>query len=97
MAAWKSLVAAKRREQLKKLMGSRCAVCGATGTLHFDCIQRQGPAHHYMPLPERTRYYEKQHSLKNLQLLCPRCHSQKTAAENARLRRPHLRPVARVL
>lgn len=88
----KSLRARKLRADLIASLGGKCARCPRTENLHCDCIEPQGYAHHFMPWPQRTRWYWQQHLKGNLQLLCPRCHIQKTCSENRKangVRRPH--------
>lgn len=72
------------RAELVRVLGGKCARCPRTENLHCDCITPQGAAHHFMPWPQRVRFYWQQHLKGNLQLLCPQCHVAKTAAENSK-------------
>jgi len=82
----KSLRARKARRDLIASLGGKCATCPRTENLHCDCIIPQGCAHHFMPWPQRVRFYWQEHLKGNLQLLCPRCHIRKTTLENHKAR-----------
>lgn len=82
----KSLRARKMRAGLIVALGGKCARCSRTENLHCDCILPQGFLHHFMPWPQRVRWYWQQHIKGNLQLLCPSCHIRKTTLENSKAR-----------
>ena len=74
------------RELKAKLIrenGGKCARCPRTDFLQFDCIVSQGKEHHAFNYRQRLKFYEGEASRKNLQLLCPDCHVQKTLDEIA--------------
>ena len=75
----KSRRAKAARRELTLLLGGRCSRCGCTESLEFDCIVPVGSAHHFMPWPQRIRFYWQQHLNGNLQLLCSVCHRQQDA------------------
>jgi 5-methylcytosine-specific restriction endonuclease McrA len=77
-------LARRRRQALVEACGGRCSVCGSTEHLQFDCVVRQGPAHHLLSWPARVRFYWRQKLLGNLQLLCASCHLRKTVSENCK-------------
>lgn len=57
---------------LRKLLGSKCAVCGKRHELEFDCIKPQGHRHHRIEWSWRISFYRQQMAAGNLQLLCGR-------------------------
>jgi len=71
------------RDNLRKILGGKCAHCPATESLQFDCIVSQGGEHHEMQWRSRLNFYWQEHHKKNLQLLCPPCHVAKTLREIA--------------
>jgi 5-methylcytosine-specific restriction endonuclease McrA len=73
--------ARQERQRLRVRLGTRCAVCGTTASVEFDCILPQGHEHHRMDAATRTLFYRRQVSAGNLQLLCEKCHAKKTANE----------------
>jgi hypothetical protein len=64
-------------------LGGQCARCSAHEHLQFDCVRSQGGAHHEMQWRDRLRFYEREISRGNVQLLCPKCHVKKTLDEIA--------------
>lgn len=74
--------ARKVKQHLRALLGARCAQCGATEELEFDCIVPQGHAHHAAGTVSRATFYRRQFAEGNLQLLCGPCHVAKSRAEN---------------
>lgn len=77
--------ALKRRVELRRLLGDKCAKCGNISNLEFDCIIPQGDEHNRMDQPRRTSFYWRQHKAENLQLLCAQpCHADKTKADRER-------------
>lgn len=66
------------REKLIEILGAKCADCGTTSALEFDCIIPQGNGHHEPMDPSwRMSFYRKQHATGNLQLLCRTCNAVK--------------------
>lgn len=80
----KSRRAAEARRELTLILGGKCNMCASTHSLEMDCIVPVGAAHHFMPWPQRIRFYWQQHLLRNLQLLCRRCHLKKTSHDNCK-------------
>jgi hypothetical protein len=65
------------RLRLIVTLGGRCAACGATQHLTFDCRVPRGHAHHGQSTDTRMCFYRAQARVGNLQLLCDRCNSLK--------------------
>jgi len=59
-----------RRERLLRQLGGKCARCGTTENLTFDCIRPTGDRHHRMSSVQRMSYYLRQARMGNLQVLC---------------------------
>lgn len=59
------------------ILGNKCALCGATAPLTFDCIVPMGHKHHVMSTVARVKFYEEQMRKGNLQLLCFTCNVNK--------------------
>ena len=59
------------------MLGGKCAVCGCTNCLTFDCIKPTGDAHHRLSSVARLAFYWKQMQLRNVQLLCSHHNSKK--------------------
>lgn len=76
---WAKQAASRLREQL----GGRCACCGTSETLTFDCISPQGDKHHRAGRVSRICFYRKQWRQGNIQLLCSRCNELKGGMERA--------------
>ena len=83
--------AARKRLELRRLLGMKCAYCGSRDLrkLEFDVIIPVDCAsygHHKMEWSWRMSFYFRQYRQGNLQLLCGgyvgSCHSKKTYAEN---------------
>lgn len=51
--------------------------------LELDCILPQGDEHHRMSTDQRATFYRRQDAEGNLQLLCSKCHSEKTLRDAA--------------
>jgi len=81
MAKRQKVWAQKARAALRETLGGVCASCPQRDGLEFDCIEPRGDAHHRMDTSARVCFYRKQHREGNLQMLCPRCHAKKTAAD----------------
>jgi len=70
-----------RRQKLYDLLGGKCAVCGSTKNLHFD---------HIDPSTKKFRISVKidapedilKEEVNKCQLLCPKCHKDKTLKNN---------------
>lgn len=76
--------AGKKRAHLMQVLGAKCAHCGTTGGLTFDCIRPTGPAHHRLSSVNRMTFYVQQFRAGNLQVLCVTCNSRKSNKENPR-------------
>ena len=76
--------AKKKRDELFALLGKVCRLCGSEENLEFDCILPSETKDHHrkMSWDQRMRFYLKQLSNKNLQVLCDVCHGKKTRGEN---------------
>lgn len=75
---WRQREWARRdRKRLMEELGGRCAHCGATENLEFDCIMPQGDFHHRIGSAERHSFYRYQHRHGNLQILCRACNAAK--------------------
>ena len=83
------LWAKKKRLQLRRLLGMKCAHCGSKfyAKLEFDVIVPTGIRHHSeMEWSWRMSFYFQQFRQNNLQLLCGGvggCHNKKTAKQIA--------------
>lgn len=80
----KSRRAEKARRELELELGGCCQFCGSTNFLEFDFRGVNGEKHHFMPWPERIRWYWRQHLLGFVRLLCRRCHILVTHKENSK-------------
>jgi 5-methylcytosine-specific restriction endonuclease McrA len=89
--------AKKARAKLMLELGSACAECGVTGMelemrppngkqiiLEFDCIEGRGDDHHRGNAEARMIFYRKEHSQKNIQILCTTCNARKGLAVERR-------------
>jgi len=65
---------------MRRILGGKCAVCGTTSCLTFDCIVPKGDAHHRMGSLARVGFYRAQMRAGNLQLLCFACNVAKGAS-----------------
>ena len=65
------------RTRFLQMLGGRCAACGATDELEFDCIAPRGSRHHGMDTSQRISFYRAQMRMGNIQLLCTRCNALK--------------------
>lgn len=70
--------AKSKRIQLMAQLGGKCAHCGATVRLEFDCIDPQGGAHHKLSSDMRMCFYRSQHRRGNIQILCEECNHRKS-------------------
>lgn len=77
-----------RLQRLRALFGSKCAFCELEDDLEFDCIVPRGDRHHKLSTDGRATFYWQQLLEGNLQLLCARCHQNKTRTENLQLNGP---------
>lgn len=70
--------AKRARAALLDLLGGKCAYCGATEQLTFDCIEHQGHDHHARSTDQRMNFYRRQHYERgNIQILCLSCNGMK--------------------
>lgn len=60
----------RRRKELLEALGNKCAWCGTTEKLEFDCIIPQGDKHHRKDAAARMDFYWQQHRKGNIQILC---------------------------
>ena len=67
------------RKRMLAALGDRCAACGSTELLEFDCIHPALDDHHKGSAPERICYYRKQMRAGNIQCLCRSCNGVKGA------------------
>lgn len=72
--------ARKARKTLRATLGNKCALCGTTRRLEFDCIIPQGDAHHKFDTSARMSFYRQQFREGNLRLLCQRCNGSEGAS-----------------
>lgn len=77
MARAEKLRAKYLRTFLIELLGAKCAHCGTTIKLEFDCIIATGDSHHKKDTSARISFYRAQLRGKNLQLLCSKCNGRK--------------------
>jgi len=84
MKSRQAIWAANEKLRMKFILGSKCARCGCTNCLTFDCIRPTGDKHHRMGSVARVTFYRNQLRMGNLQLLCSECNSRKGAAEQPR-------------
>lgn len=69
-----------RREKAIQQLGGRCAVCGRGDTLEFDHVERHKKHFSIASFPSMNeRDFQKE--LQKCQLLCGKCHSNKTQRE----------------
>lgn len=74
--------ARRKRTELLAQLGGRCARCGTTDNLEFDCIIPQGDAHHKKEWSARMSFYRAQAKAGNIQVLCSGCNNLKSLDEN---------------
>lgn len=68
-------------QELRALLGNKCAKCGSKRELEFDCIKPMGHRHHRIGLTWRVSFYRQQYREANIQLLCKLDHLRKTMKE----------------
>lgn len=85
VAKRQKLWAKARRIELMMLLGYCCKECGREEELEFDCIEPQGDKHHKLDTERRMIFYWRQHEKGNIQILCERCHTKKSAEEFNRI------------
>ena len=68
-------------ERIRFILGARCNKCGNTERLELDCIVPRGHKHHSAGIASRACFYRREMTFGNLQLLCQKCHVQKTASD----------------
>jgi 5-methylcytosine-specific restriction endonuclease McrA len=72
--------ARRKREAIFEVLGRRCVRCGSKDELEFDVIVPVGdPKSHHgvMSWAQRMKFYCRQLSAGNLQILCSHCNSAK--------------------
>ena len=74
-----ALWARREKERMRVVLGGRCAKCGTTENLTFDCIRPCGHGHHKAGVVGRIIFYREQMRRGNLQLLCALHNSEKQA------------------
>jgi len=70
--------AREKLQCLRTRLGDKCAACGSTENLEFDCIEPRGHAHHACSTDKRATFYAREMREGNIQLLCKTCHQKKT-------------------
>lgn len=75
------LWAVSARRAIVQQLGGACSWCGSRRKLEFDCIRPRGHFHHRMEWSWRLSFYRRELAAGNLQLLCRRCHGEKTAVD----------------
>lgn len=78
----KSRRAAALRAELVSVLGGHCQSCSSTHKLEFHFHGFGGENHHFMPWPERIRWYWSRHLRGEVTLLCKLCHQKVTHTEN---------------
>ena len=73
--------ARQSRAELIQRLGAKCVQCGATHQLELDCWPLPETSHHFMPMPERVRFYWRMHQVGNIRLLCKSCHVRLTGLD----------------
>jgi 5-methylcytosine-specific restriction endonuclease McrA len=66
------------RARLIRILGAKCACCGAVEKLELDCIRPVRNAHARYEASTRVSFYRRQWSVGNLQILCSSCNVIKT-------------------
>lgn len=61
-----------------RVLGDKCAYCGITTNLTFDCIKPTGGKHHKLSSVNRMSFYLGQWRAGNLQILCHTCNTKKS-------------------
>lgn len=64
------------------ILGSKCAACGSTESLTFDCRTPQGDTHHRWEASQRMSFYRSQYRRSNLQILCQSCNATKGSTQS---------------
>ena len=77
MGKRQKLWAKVKRQQLMHALGNRCAFCGNTEFLTFDCKVACGHSHHALDTSARMSFYLGQFRAGNLQVLCQSCNAAK--------------------
>lgn len=80
----RSVRATQLRKRLMMILGGKCAQCGRTADLTFDCIKPTGDEHHRMNPLDRMHFYFQQTRFGNVQILCWTCNVRKGAREYPR-------------
>lgn len=77
--------ARRKLTHIRTVLGNHCKECGLTQDdtdLEIDCIEPCGDRHHKMSTDQRASFYTVQLLLNNCQLLCKKCHDEKTKKDN---------------
>jgi HNH endonuclease len=84
----KSRRASQARRDLVLDLGGKCSACGKPEPLEFHFTGLDPANHHYMPWPQRIRWYWGEHLKGNITLLCRNCHRLVTHKESFQKRHP---------
>lgn len=83
----------KRIEELKQLLGGRCRICGATENLEFDHTDRSTKRFNIAKIAKRSKESVME-ELSKCELLCRRCHIEKSQLELFKLYKSKAKSVA---
>jgi len=84
-ASMKRTAFLRRKAYLLNALSGCCRKCQSERDLQFDCITPRGHAAHGSGLYARMLFYVREFEVGNLQLLCARCHRQKTIEDRRAL------------
>jgi 5-methylcytosine-specific restriction endonuclease McrA len=79
---WRKKDIVKRKQKVKERLGNKCSFCGKTEDLEFDHIdhnlkyKQRGVANNWWYSNVKI-----EETIDNIQLLCKKCHREKSAAE----------------
>jgi 5-methylcytosine-specific restriction endonuclease McrA len=76
--------AQRKRRELMFILGGRCAHCGTTESLTFDCIRPVNGGHHKMSSSARMTFYVREMRKGNIQILCHKCNVKKSNKPNGK-------------
>jgi len=66
------------------ILGDKCAHCGTSESLTFDCIRPVNQGHHRMSSAARMTFYTRQTRAGNVQILCHACNVKKSNKPNGK-------------